>query len=86
MSIYDEIQKERLRQDQKWGGPKHDDTHSIPEWVMFIKDYASWARQMTSMGSIGKARRRLIQVAALAVAAVESLDRRYPHAKEEDNA
>ena len=66
---------ERNRQDRKWGGPDHDDTHSVAEFVQIITDYAGWARQMASKGSDAKARRRLIQVAALAVAAVETIDR-----------
>jgi len=76
MSVLDEIAAERRRQDGKWGGPAHDDEHSTAEFVQFIEDYAGWARQMASMNSPDKARRRLIQVAALAVAAVESMDRR----------
>ena len=76
MSVLDEIAAERRRQDGKWGGPAHDDAHSTAEFVQFIEDYAGWARQMASMNSPDKARRRLIQVAALAVAAVESMDRR----------
>ncbi len=66
---------ERDRQDRKWGGPDHDDMHSVAEFVQFITDYAGWARQMASKGSYAKARRRLIQVAALAIAAVETIDR-----------
>jgi hypothetical protein len=41
-----------------------------------IQDYAGWARTMAGMNSPDKARNRLIQVAALAVAAVESIDRK----------
>lgn len=76
MSILDEIQAERDRQDSKWGGAQHDDTHSTAEFVQLIEDYAGWARVMAVMGSLDKARNRLIQVAALAVAAVEVIDRK----------
>lgn len=74
--VLKEVALERGRQDGKWGGPNHDDQHSTAEFVQFIEDYAGWARQMAGMGSHDKARRRLIQVAALAVAAVESIDRK----------
>ena len=81
-----DVHSERQRQDQKWGGAEHDDQHTVAEFVQLIQDYAGWARVMDSMNSPQKARTRLIQVAALAVAAVESLDRRAPRAQTlEDN-
>lgn len=70
-----DVAAERQRQDLKWGGPDHDDMHSTADFVQLIRDYAGWARTMAGMGSVEKTRRRLVQVAALAVAAVESLDR-----------
>jgi len=71
-----EVSQERDRQNAKWGGPEHDDQHPTEEFVQLIKDYAGWARAMSGMNSPDKARARLIQVAALAVAAVESIDRK----------
>jgi len=73
--ILEEIAAERERQDGKWGGPDHDDTHTPFDWERWIKTYSAWARQMAEGGAHKKCRRRLIQTAALAVAAVESLDR-----------
>lgn len=66
---------ERLRQDSKWGGIEHDDQHEPFFWCQLIQDYAGWARVMAGMDSPEKYRRRMIQVAALACAAVESHDR-----------
>lgn len=77
-TVFDEIAKERIRQDQKWGGPQRDDTHAVHAWMRVIKNYASWAEQMIYNRAPEKARKRLIQVAALAMAAVESIDRKYP--------
>lgn len=74
--ILEEVYQERERQNKKWGGASHDDAHTIQEFVQLIRDYAGWARVMGVMNSPDKARRRLVQVAALAVAAVESIDRR----------
>lgn len=74
--VLGEVYRERSRQDLKWGGPEHDDTHSTQDFCRWIKNYASWADQMADANSMDKARRRLINVAALAVAAVESLDRK----------
>ena len=67
MSIYDEIKAERERQDAKWGGPAHDDLHSMSEFAQFISQRL-WGHETT--------RKEFVQVAALAVAAIESLDRR----------
>lgn len=71
-----EVFNERLRQDTKWGGPEHDDEHSTQEFCKWIKNYTGWADQMADCHSWDQARDRLIQVAALAVAAVESIDRK----------
>ena len=67
---------ERARQDGKWGGPQVDDARKTQEdWCNDIEAYAVWARQMHRMGSPDKYRRRMLQIAALAVAACESFDR-----------
>lgn len=73
--VMEAVRNERVRQDGKWGGPEHDDTNSPAFFVQLIQDYAGWARVMIGMNSPDKYRRRMIQVAALAVASVESLDR-----------
>lgn len=81
------ILNERLRQDDKWGGPEHDDGHVPRDWAAFIIDALGQAMNADTVGLIpptgdqrfDKAheyRRRMIQVAALAVAAVESFDRK----------
>ena len=71
-----DLAAERLRQDLKWGGAEHDDKHDVADFCRYIRNYTGWAEQMADMGSEDKARRRLVQVAALAVAAVESMDRK----------
>lgn len=73
-----DVEAERVRQDAKWGGPNHDDSHGVADFAQLIEDYAGWARTMAGMGSYDKARNRLIQVAALAVACCESIDRATP--------
>ena len=74
-----EVAAERARQDEKWGGAAHDDTRTTTEFAQMIQDFAGWARANFCMGGEQgrvNARRRLMQVAALAVAAVESFDRK----------
>lgn len=75
VTIFSEIHNERIRQDVKWGGSRHDDKHTTGEFVQLIEDYAGWARTQATMGNMDNARERLKQVAALSVAAIESIDR-----------
>lgn len=72
--ILDDIAAERVRQDAMWGGEKHDDAESQERWASFIMvylgKYAHWdASEVTQ-------RTNLVKLAALAVAAIESLDRK----------
>lgn len=75
---------ERARQDGKWGGPEVDDARKTEQdWCDDIVAYVAWARQMHRMGSPDKYRRRMMQVAALAVAACESFDRKAANGRNE---
>jgi len=67
--ILTEVAEERDRQDEKWGGPEHDDLHSVRDWIGYIRDHNKQALD------VGEFRQQMIRVAALAVAAVESYDR-----------
>lgn len=73
--IYKQLEAERILQCEKWG-TYNDDNWNALDWHEMIADYNAWARRMACMGSVDKARNRYIQVAALAVAAVEALDRK----------
>ena len=69
-----EVIAERARQDAKWGGPDHDDQHGLEDFCGFINQRtADLAR---GFETTEHARKRMIQIAALAVAAVESMDRK----------
>jgi len=68
--ILQEILQERLHQDEKWGGPEHDDEHKQGDWGEFLL-----FRAEDLAAERGDHRRLLIEVAALAVAAIESTDR-----------
>lgn len=74
-TVYDEIRAERTKQDAEWGGPHHDDTHSIEEWVEYIHEHAGRAANAHD-GEV--MRYQMVRVAALAVAAIEALDRDVP--------
>jgi hypothetical protein len=79
--VFNEIREERQRQDEQWGGPEHDDTHDPLAWVGFIADQ----QEKVAVGAITRGesyyttpdcRQRIVKIAALAVAALESMDRK----------
>lgn len=78
--VFDEIMAERTRQDAQWGGHSHDDTHDASDWMEFVaQQLEKFANNMLARGesyyATPDARQRFIKIAALSVAAVESMDR-----------
>lgn len=71
VKVIDQIIQERKNQDRQWGGPEHDNTHDKDDWLRFIHYQFICADARDS-----NLRSRLIKIAALAVAAVESIDRK----------
>ena len=84
-----DITRERLVQDEQWGGHNHDDEHKPEDWEVFIMQHASRLtcgqpgpdHAKTPLGAyvVGPTkdyRERLVKIAALAVAAIESFDRK----------
>jgi len=74
-AIYTEVALERMAQDAQWGGPEHDDKYASDDFARYI------TRQLNKMvpsseNPLTDPRGRFIKIAALAVAAVESRDRR----------
>jgi hypothetical protein len=75
MSLWDEILAERYLQDFEHGGPEHDDTLTVPEWTSILAQFAGQAYACDRIGRPDLCRARLVQVAAVAVAAIQSWDR-----------
>jgi hypothetical protein len=71
--ILDEIRKERERQDDKYGGPDHDDIHYPGDWCLILTKHLGRAAAETIDGG---------DETAVAVAATESFDRTRGTAKE----
>lgn len=71
--IYEELRAERIRQDDRWGGPHHDDSHAIEDWAFFIAIRCKALK--SDSAAYDPARRILVEIAALAIAAIESVDR-----------
>ena len=66
--IFKEIHEERKLQDAQWGGAETDDKRSTVDWIRFIL-YQMSNNKPTAY------RERFIKIAALSIAAVESIDR-----------
>jgi|SRR3954470_12278601 len=85
--IQEEIKSARLAQDKEWGGAEHDDVHEPEKWCAFIRHQLRLAdRAACSVATdeitggeeqalIDGYRERLIKIAAVAIAAIESVDR-----------
>lgn len=77
--ISEEIQQRRAEQDAKWGGPSNDDKNTSNDWVAFIVKHAGQA--VFSPWDRSKFRDKMVDVAALAWAAIEWCDRRGAHSR-----
>lgn len=71
LTVLNEIVKERENQDAQWGGSSHDDEHSSEDFAFFIELQLLKCQK----GKNDQTRERLIKIAALAVAAIQSIDR-----------
>ncbi|MGD9809661.1 MAG: hypothetical protein AB7E76_02725 [Deferribacterales bacterium] len=70
--IFKLVEAERQRQDTKWGGSDHDDTHSMNQWGLIIEGIC---HKIEKAETIADAERELVQAAATAFAALESIKR-----------
>lgn len=79
-----DIFAERDRQDAQWGGPEHDDGHSARDWLVYIQKQLDTALAETLSDDATQLvdpqhyRERMVKIAALALASIESLDRAIP--------
>lgn len=70
----EEISYERKKQDRKWGGADHDDEHGVKDWATFIDERCYELQNDETPPK--RIRQLFIEIAALAVAGVQSYDRR----------
>ncbi len=79
IEIMKEMHKERTRQIEKgYTDDQNDNFKDLDDWCDDIIAYATWAKQMVNMGSPGKYRNRMKQIATMAAAACDSYDRTAP--------
>jgi hypothetical protein len=74
--IFKEISDERDRHVAKGYDANFDDGQGLTTFCDAIVAYSTWAKQMINMESPKEYRKRMMQVAALAIAACESYDRK----------
>jgi hypothetical protein len=75
-ALLEEVAAERDRQTLKWGNAPVESSvrGEVARFGELLIAYVMWAVTMTKMNSYDRARRRLIQVAAMALACVEFID------------
>lgn len=74
--ILAEVSKERDAQDAEHGGPEADDKHSEAEWAVIMARHFGLAFGDRAEIDPLRFRRQMVRVAALAVAVLESFDRK----------
>jgi len=75
IGILRDITKERRDQDRTWGGPENDDKHTGFDWVALITKQLGRAVDEAFVGNAPDYVFAMVRVAALAVAAIESVRR-----------
>lgn len=70
-SIIEEIRAERAAQDRKWG----EQNHHPYKWLAILHEETGEAAQALLDGSEENYRKEMVQVAAVALSMIESLDR-----------
>lgn len=76
--IFKEIENERIMQDSAHGGHTNDDQHTPNDWCAILVRHLGLACNDEGIHEAERYRRQMIRVAAVAVAAIESFDRKHP--------
>jgi hypothetical protein len=70
-----DLLKRRAQQDARWGGAHHDDTHDEQDWQRFI---GKQIQDAAVENHLADWRDRMVDIGALAIAAIEWADRKEP--------
>lgn len=71
-----QVIEERRKQDRQWGGADHDDDHQRKDWLGFIREHSDRATRALKGCDFDEYRKQLVEIAALALAGIESHDRK----------
>jgi hypothetical protein len=74
--VLEEVKAEINRQDDQWGGADHDDRHTLEEWVCLMTRHLGLSCDDGVPSSSQRFRKQFIRLAALAMQAVGSIDRK----------
>jgi NTP pyrophosphatase (non-canonical NTP hydrolase) len=71
MDVINEVEHERKQQDKRWGTQNH----SLERWMIILTEELGEACEALLTADLGSYRGEMVQIAAVAVAAIESYDR-----------
>lgn len=74
LDVLSEVKDERAFQNKKWG----EQNHNHDRWMVILMEEVGEAAREAYESNAARYRAELVQVAAVAVAAIESLDRNDP--------
>lgn len=71
--IFKRLEQERTYQDKLWGGDKHDKSHTVGDWLIYMNHYLDRAKikHSTSYKSDAEALKEMRKVVALGIACFE---------------
>lgn len=72
--VYDILSEEREYQDEKWGGSIHDKSHTLGEWLLFIRKYLNDAENAMYDGDEEAAKNAIRKITALGIASMEVIN------------
>lgn len=78
-TILAQIDAERDRQDEQWGGPAHDAGLTRAQWIALIREHTDRAARSATDGD--SYRQELVASAAIMIAALEAHDERARHGR-----
>jgi hypothetical protein len=73
--VVNDLLKRRAQQDAEWGGAQHDDTHDEEDWQRLI---SKQVQDAAGENHLADWRDRMVDIGALAIAAIEWADRKEP--------
>lgn len=73
--LLDEVRRERVYQKETWGDD-HDQGHELSDWMRFIDQRLHKLNKQDGILTPPRRRRYFVQIAALAIAAIEALEAR----------
>lgn len=71
LKVYEAIDKERDYQDLLWGGRRHDESHSVGDFIVYMEDYLRKTKEAYTQKGNNGAMEQLRKAVALGVCCFE---------------